>query len=196
MKAMRNPLTPFIPRLLALLLGLTADVALANAEVEAILGGPEEFEYDESLATPWIEQATDVPPLPDPDRLQRVDVAGLPPELILLLDTARVTVHPGDRVTRLWIYLRSAQGVENGSYEGYRCATGEYKVYAFANPRRDPPITPSKRNAWKVAREDRSARYRQHLMQDYLCSIRGARSPVEIRQAVRDGKPGDPLLFR
>jgi hypothetical protein len=154
------------------------------------------FNYDETLATPWIESETEIPPLPEPGTLQPLQITGLPPGMQLLLDTARVTVGEEDEIVRLWVYLRSAQGVDNGTYEGYRCSTGEYKVYAYANPRRDPPITPAKRSTWRVARGERSTQYRRYLLQNYLCGLRGARPPVEIQQLVRDGEPRDPLLFR
>ena len=97
------------------------------------------FNFDETLVDPWIEQETQIPDLPEFSSLQPLRVTGLPPGLELFLDTARVTVDPDDGVVRLWVYLRSQQGTLNGTYEGYRCTTGEYRVYGYATPRRDPP---------------------------------------------------------
>ena len=94
------------------------------------------FNFDETLVDPWIEQETQIPDLPEFSSLQPLRVTGLPPGLELFLDTARVTVDPDDGVVRLWVYLRSQQGTLNGTYEGYRCTTGEYRVYGYATPGR------------------------------------------------------------
>lgn len=181
---------------LALCLLLSLPPAQADPYVEDIESGPGQFNYDESRKTPWIEDETEVPDLPELETLQPLRITGLPPELKLFLDTARVNVNNKDGIVRLWVYLRSDRGADNGTYEGYRCVTGEYKVYAYATPRRDPPVTPARRSVWRKARDAVSTPYRQFLMSDYLCGLRGVRPPIEIQQAVRAGKPRDPLLYR
>ena len=112
---------------------LFASIALGNPILEPPV---EEFDNDESLEVPWIEEDTGIPQLPDVAELQFLDVKGLPPGLKLYLDTARVKVDPNDRVIRMWVYLRSSHGVDNGSYEGFRCSTGEYRIYGYATSHR------------------------------------------------------------
>ena len=143
-----------------------------------------EFSYDDSQDIPWIENETEVLALPRQDDLVPVTLDTLPPELELLIDKSRITVGEKDRVIRLWVWVRSKYGAENASFEGYRCETREYKVYAYANPNRKPPVSKAKRPRWLAAKQGRTANYRAELLQDYFCSIRGTRSPDEIAQAM------------
>jgi hypothetical protein len=48
-----------------------------------------------------------------------------------------------DRIVRYVVVATSASGVVNALYEGIRCGTGEYKVYARHNPS----------GGWKVAKD-------------------------------------------
>jgi hypothetical protein len=181
---------------LAALIAALGQSAWANPYVEDIESGPGRFSYDESLARPWLEKEAEIPDLPDLADLQRLRVVGLPPELELYLDVDRVTLDPDDEVLRLWVYLRNKRGADNGTYEGYRCTTGEYKVFAYATPRRDRPVTPAKRSTWRQAKAAVATDYRRSLLRYYFCGLRGARPPIEIQRAVREGKPSDPFLYR
>lgn len=181
---------------MALCIVVFCQIGWANPYVDPAGSKDGPFNFDETLVDPWVEQETQIPDLPEFSSLQPLRVRGIPPDLELFLDTARVTVDPDDQITRLWVYLRSKQGVLNGTYEGYRCATGEYRIYGYATPRRLPPITPAKRAAWRKARGELSTNYRQYLLRNYLCDLRGARSPIEIQNAVSDAKLGDPLFYR
>ena len=179
-------------RLVALILAaLWSSFSLANPYLDS---GERRFDFDESLADPWIENETEIPDLPEFSSLQSLSIRGLPPGLSLFLDTARVTVDPDDGIVRLWVYLKSKQGAENGTFDGYRCETGEYKVYAYATPRRDPPITPAKRSIWREARGERSTNYRKYLLRHYLCELGLARKPNEIQRVVRTGDPSGSFM--
>jgi hypothetical protein len=155
-----------------------------------------EFRYDDSRDVPWIEQDTNIPALPDPDDLQNLRIEGLPPGFELYLDTTGLTVDAKDGVIRLWLFLRSDRGTNNGTFEGFRCASGEYRVYGYATPRREPPVTRANRSTWRGVKDSRGDRYRRALMESYLCDLRGAREPSDIHQAVRAGNPRDSLLER
>jgi hypothetical protein len=168
----------------------------SNPYLEDAESGPQRFGFDESLVAPWMEQDTVIPDPPDPSSLHELEAEGLPPGFRLFLDIDRVTVDPKDEIIRLWVVLRSSAGHENMSYEGYRCTTREYRVYAYANLQRDPPVRPLQRSTWRKARKERSTYYRKELLRHYLCGLHGARAPIEIRQAVRDGELRDPRLFK
>lgn len=155
-----------------------------------------EFRYDDSRDMPWIEEETEIAPVPDLVDLQHLRIDGLPPGMKLHLDTKGLTVDPKDQVIRLWVFVRSDGGANNGTYEGYRCVTREYKIYAYATPRRKPPVSLAKGSVWRAATDNRSSLYRKALMQDYLCELRGPRRPNEIHQAVRAGKPRGSLFER
>jgi hypothetical protein len=141
-----------------------------------------EFSYDDSQDIPWMENETEVLAMPEADNLLQVAVDQIPAGLSLWVDQSRITVDPKDRVIRLWLWVRSGQGAERGTYEGFRCETGEYKVYAYANPRRTPPVSKAKRPVWRPVGPRGRGNYREELLSDYFCGIRGTRQPHEIRQ--------------
>lgn len=143
-----------------------------------------DFRYDDSEDIPWIENETEILALPKAEDLKTVQIDRLPDGMQLLVDFPRISVSPADRVVRLWLVVRSRSGAENGTYEGYRCETGEYKVYAYANPRRTPPVTKANRPVWREVKERSNGNYREELLRDYFCGIRGTRSADEIRQAM------------
>jgi hypothetical protein len=149
------------------------------------------FDYDDSQDIPWIENETEILALPDEADLEQIDIDELPPGMKLLIDTSRISVDPGDRVVRLWMVLRSEGGVDNGTYEGYRCILNEYKVYAHATPRRDPPVSKMKRAVWRDVGKNVRGNYRRELLLNYFCTLRGARSVQDIRTALTVGVDRD-----
>jgi hypothetical protein len=71
-----------------------------------------------------------------------------------------------DRVVRYSVLVESPSGAANVSYEGIRCKTSEYKVYAYGKVDRE----------WAKARDPKwqdiglsSASYRLALSMDYFC---------------------------
>jgi hypothetical protein len=184
----RFPCSLFSP---ACLLGVLLLTSLTAAARDLVIDpyheyrdevGRGEFSYDDSQDIPWIENEAEVLAVPKADELVRVDMDQMPPGLELWVDTSRITVDPKDRVIRLWLWVRSKQGAENGTFEGYRCETGEYKVYAYANPHRDPPVSKAKRPTWRTVSQRRNGNYRLELLGDYFCGIRGTRTADEIRE--------------
>jgi hypothetical protein len=149
------------------------------------------FEYDDSQDIPWIENETEILALPDESNLQPVNLGNLPPGMTLLVDASRISVNPDDRVVRLWVVLRSDGGVDNASYEGYRCTVNEYKVYAHATPRRDPPVSKMTRATWREVGKNARGNYRRELLLNYFCTIRGVRSVQSIQSALRAGVETD-----
>lgn len=173
--------------LLPLLMLLPWALALANDPVTDPYWeyrdevGRGEFSYDDSQDVPWIENETEVPAMPAFDELHRLKMDLLPREFELFVDRDRITVGPEDYVVRMWLWVRSDHGNETGTFEGFRCETGEYKIYAYANPRRDPPVRVHNRAKWRPVGAGGQATYRSELLRDYLCGIRGTRQAREIQ---------------
>lgn len=142
--------------------------------------GKGEFQYDDSQDIPWIENETEVLAIPKPEDLSEVKLDEMPEGFTLFIDKSRITVNENDDVIRVWLWIRSQSGSESGTFEGYRCATGENKVYAYANPQRDPPVTKAKRPRWQRIAANRNGNYRFELLHDYFCGIRGTRTASEI----------------
>lgn len=163
-------------------LALAGSALASDPDPYAEFRDAETFGYDDSGDIPWIETETEVLAMPEAADLSRLRLDRLPRDFELLVDKERITVDPRDRVVRLWLWMRSSAGNESGTFEGYRCSTGEYKVYAYANPRREPPVRRAPNARWKAVSEARGGDYRTELLKDYLCGIRGTRSAHEIRQ--------------
>jgi hypothetical protein len=171
---------------------LASDGVVIDPALEAL--DQDDFDYDDSQEIPWIEFKTKVLAMPKAQDLSPLDLDEMPAGMQLFVDESRIAVNPNDGVVRMWLWVRSKFGAEQGSFEGFRCATREYKVYAYANPTRNPPVTVAKRARWRVAKSGLSGNYRAELQRDYLCGISGARSPEEIRNYMRSGLLRDTFL--
>ena len=147
-----------------------------------------EYSYDDSQDIPWIENETEVLAVPDADDLSTVQLDSLPAGMELLIDKSRISVNPDDRIVRVWLWVRSDSGAERGTFEGFRCNAREYKVYAYANPHREPPVTKAKRPRWislKTSFTGMKKTYRSELMKDYLCTLGGPRNTADILEYLR-----------
>jgi len=164
---------------------LTADDR-GEVDFPEYIGGDEggDFDYDGDLDVPWVENEAKVLAVPPPEDFSPVEIETLPPGLTLRMDKSRIEFDREDRVTRVWLSVSSRAGADNISFEGFRCATREYKVYAYADRRRDPPVSKAKRPVWRSVKTRARANYRQELLNDYFCGIRGARSAQEIREVM------------
>ena len=98
------------------------------------------------------------------------------------VDGATLTVGK-DRVVRYVLVARSADGAQNVSYEGMRCAAGEYRIYAIG--RSDGSWVES-RTGWRPVR---GAPARQvALYREYFCpQAEPLRDAAEGVRALQEG---------
>jgi len=100
------------------------------------------------------------------------------------VDPAAISIGK-DEVVRYTLVVRSSSGVENVSYEGMRCGSGTYKVFAYGN---DGKWSPS-RSDWR----ETSLRWEFELRTRYLCPMKmRVQSPAEALDALKRG--GHPTL--
>ena len=155
------------------------DFAAGTDDIVDSITGMDKFklnEYDESIEVPWVEIETSVKKLPDDGNLVQLPIDKLAannPPLELFVDVKNILLSDKDHVARSWFVVRSEQGAYNGTYEGIRCATGEYKVYAYANPARSKPLRVVKIPKWRKARK---GSYREEMMRDYFCDYTSPKS--------------------
>lgn len=73
-----------------------------------------------------------------------------------------------DGVVRYALVVRSAQGAESVSFEGIRCSTGEYRIYAtgLGEGRWSPSKTP-----WRAIEPRNVQRWHNALKQEYFCPL-------------------------
>ena len=79
----------------------------------------------------------------------------------------RTTLSIGkDGIVRYTLVARSPEGAQNVSYEGLRCATADYRTYAFG--RADGSWAAS-RSGWRSLEGSAQQRWRTTLYRDYFC---------------------------
>ena len=113
---------------------------------------------------PWVESALSLPAYPKAGDLVAFSVSP-PGSFHYALDKTSISVEPGGLV-RYAVVATSAQGAVNVSYEGIRCPTQEYKIYAVGMAGkwqlvRDP--------VWRPIQLRSPRSFRRTLMQDVLC---------------------------
>jgi hypothetical protein len=177
------------PRLLALplvlLLGMYGLQAQAARDYADPTHEPLEFEYDDSQDKPWQESRVEQQALPADENLLRAEVERLPPGLQLYIDSASLQLDENDRVLRFWLVLKSAAGAYNATYEGLRCETREYKVYAYGNPRREPQVRAAPQPQWKSYRSYNLVNYRYELARTLMCNSGLTRPVADIIATLR-----------
>jgi hypothetical protein len=163
--------------------GLILLLWAAGAAAQPPPGGFEEaFEGEDR---PWREIEARLPAYPRPDDLLQFD-AGAVTANRYYIDTASVSVDP-DGVVRYSLVVRSAQGAENVSYEGIRCATRERRLYAFG--RRDGSWSRARGSRWeRIEANLAQAQHQIALYRDFFCPEGGiARNRDEILDGLRRG---------
>jgi len=112
----------------------------------------------------FMEDALDLPAYPDDAALIEFRPRGHSKNRFYV-DRNSVSLG-ADRVVRYTAVIKSPSGVPNVSYEGLRCKTSEYKVYAYG----------TRNGTWTNARDPKwqdvgstTANFRYSLWVDYLC---------------------------
>ncbi len=168
--------------LLALLFSLTSLLHSAPTDrYEELTGDQDDFEAN---VKEWKESFTQIPPLPDDGAWAQVQIDSLPANQRAFLDLGTMSISDKDYVVRYWLLVRSTAGGYTATFEGLRCGTGEYAVYAYGNPRRDPAVREVKKPKWKKTSHTRSG-YRAELADDVFCSGGVPRERYQIEQAVQ-----------
>ncbi len=170
---------------------LVLSIPAISAEETTPLGGilgdeGDEFEYDSSGDKPWREVATQrIPPLPLDAQLMPVPIDSLPPALTLYLDRQGPVLTSQDRILRFWVVIKSSSGAFNATYEGLRCDTRQFKVYAYGRRHASPSVRPAPKPVWRDIGALPGDHFRRELAGDYLCDGPTPREPDEIVQLIK-----------
>ncbi len=97
--------------------------------------------------------------------------------LKFFLDAKSISISGEDEV-RYTLVAKSSTGALNISYEGLRCASKEYRRFAYADRRGE--WTMSKSEAWRPINWYASNRPRAVLWLDYFCDEAHIEGPVEL----------------
>lgn len=123
----------------------------------------EGFKYEEKI---WVEQEVrDLPAYPDPTALSKIPLQG-ENQYSYLVDHRSLAVGP-DAIIRFIFAVRTEQGGTQISYAGLRCASREWKTYAYGTEqgawRRPTNVS------WEPIELKRRENYRHEMYADFLC---------------------------
>ena len=135
-----------------------AALAWQRGNPENIGGVPEE--------KPFKEDALNLPGFPDDAALIEIRPRGHSKNRFYI-DRNSVSLG-ADWVVRYTAVIKSPSGAANVSYEGMRCKTSEYKVYAYGT--RDRTWVNAREPKWHDV-DGTTANLRYSLRVDYLCDI-------------------------
>ena len=108
------------------------------------------------------------------------------------IDPKTITINHATGIVRYVVVARGPSAV-NASYEGIRCATGEYKVYARQTE--GNPWSPSGEDDWKPMRGQSGVvvAYPLRLAREGICVGTGVRQTVD--DMVRELRSGNQSLY-
>ena len=138
---------------------------LAAASAAAALAQPNSHWEEREAERNWKESAFEYPAAPKPADLVEFAVSALA-SFRFFVDAASIRVGQ-DGVVRYTLVARSANGVDNVSYEGIRCRGGLVKVYAGI--RGDGTWNVRSSAAWQEIQPKSIQRWHQVLRREYFC---------------------------
>lgn len=146
-------------------------------------------DVEEPVAAPWKESDYVLPPFPKAENLIEFYVSAANPAKFYI-DQSSIGAGTPDGVVRYVMVVRTSGGAVNTSYEGVRCDTNEYRIYATGN---------NDEGTWNKARGDawrtfwRGSAQQKSLANLYLCpDFNPVKTAEEGRQALKFG--GHPLV--
>lgn len=166
----------FRPILAAIaLLGL-ADSAMAEFQFRNL---------DDPDAPQWAEEALVLPAFPQEANLREFYVSEMTSHRFFV-DASTLSVGT-DGVVRYALVVRTSGGAVNITYEGMRCASREYRIYASG--RKAGLWAGARRSEWRPIENKPINRHHAALSRDLFCpGGTPIRSPDEGREALRLGK--------
>ncbi len=115
----------------------------------------------------WKEADVEIPPTPrDQDLIPFVVDDAENKQFTYAIDERSLRVDE-DYVVRYTLVTESRRGTRNYAFEGLRCQTKEYKVYAYGSSK--GKLRPRKEPRWKALKEERFGRVHRDLHRYYMC---------------------------
>ena len=134
------------------------------------------------------EAQVPLPQYPKPENYLPFQVSATTP-FGFFVDAKSISVG-ADGVVRYTVIAKSPDGVLNISFEGMRCADGEFRVYAFGKS--DNTWFKPRDSKWKPIRSESRNAQRAVLYSDYFCAVTGNIASAEdgVRALKSGGSQG------
>lgn len=168
---------------LALLCGYAALAAAQNTnQLPDARGDKSDWEAEQEKLG-WKDGAVRLPDYPKSENLIEFSVS-MQSSFRFYIDSTSISLAP-DGVVRYTLVARSPSGVSNVSYEGIRCATKSYRMYAIGSEGR---WLPGRQEDWRDIEVRSVQRWHNALYFDYFCPRRQpVKAVAEAVQALRQG---------
>lgn len=108
-------------------------------------------DYEEPEIAPWVEADYALPPFPKDEDLVEFELDGAF-NMRAYVDQTAIGAGTPDGVVRYVMVVRAGGGATNVSYEGLRCDTNEYRIYA----------TGTQEKTWAKARSSEWRKFKIH----------------------------------
>ena len=141
---------------------------------------------DDDPDTPkWEEEALQLPAFPQEANLREFYVSATTTHKYFI-EVATLSVGK-DGVVRYALVIRTSGGATNITYEGMRCESGEFKIYATGHG--DGTWSAVRRSIWRRIENKPTNRHHAALSRDFFCPVGNVISSAhEGREALRLGK--------
>jgi hypothetical protein len=139
-------------------------ILLACAATAALADPAQPNDFEEPEVVPWKESDYSLPPFPKEENLVEFSVAATPTAKFYVDKTA-IGTGTADNVVRYIMVVKTEGGATNISYEGIRCDSNEYRIYAVG----------TREGAWARSRVSEWRRFRLYnaqqksLANNYFC---------------------------
>lgn len=138
----------------------------------------------------WVEEEVEPPAFPQEANLLPFYVSEMTAHRFLI-DGESLSVGK-DGVVRYVLVVRSAGGATNVSFEGIRCETRQYRLYAMG--RQDGSWVKARLSQWRPIENKPMNRHHAALSRDLFCPAGVTIStPAEGRDALKRGKHPDAM---
>jgi hypothetical protein len=158
------------------LLPLVASVAMADVRLR---------DFSDPDAPAWTEAEAVLPEFPKAENLLRFYVSEMTAHRFMI-DASTLQVDK-DGVVRYALVIQTSGGATNISFEGIRCDTREFRLYASGH--REGRWTKARLSEWRPIENKPINRHHAALSRDLFCPNGAAINTVdEGRDALRRGK--------
>jgi hypothetical protein len=144
---------------------------------------------NEAILAKEKQESVPLPPLPAFPRRENLiefEVPGVPSSFRYFIDAASLQVgQEKERIINYVLVARSSAGVDNVTFEGLRCATTEYRIYALGQPN---GTWGGRASDWRPIGSAKVRPLQAALLRDFFCAQgTPVRSAEEGLRALRQG---------
>ncbi len=158
-------------------------ISLASNPYEFTLKN-DEFAYDDSQDKPWQEDTLSQLSLPNNEKLLELKLDNPPIGFQVFIDEDSLQVSESDYVIRYWLVLKAGKS-RNAQFEGIKCTSREYKVFAFENKWDKSNVKFNPIAKWEDIPLSGHNQFREEMRKYFMCNTVQPRKKEEILRRIK-----------